>query len=158
MALTGKKLIFANAVLAGSSNKEAAIAAGYSAATASQAGSRLVKDLAVAAYLATRRPAPGAALSKPTPDAPAVPPVSPFNLAAAMTHSDPDSFLMAAMNDPTLTMRERMEAAKALMPFKHHKLGEGGKKDQKNEEAKKVASRFSTAAPPKLVAAGGKKI
>jgi phage terminase small subunit len=44
------------------------------------------------------------------------------------------------------------------MPYTHQRLGEGGKKDQKNAEAKKVASRFSPAAPPKLVAAGGKKV
>lgn len=44
MALTGKKRAFADAVLAGRSNKDAAIVAGYSPATASAAGSRLVKD------------------------------------------------------------------------------------------------------------------
>ena len=57
MALTGKKRLFADAVLAGKSNKDAAIAAGYSAATASAAGSRLVKDEQVAEYLLKRREA-----------------------------------------------------------------------------------------------------
>ena len=61
MALTGKKRAFADAVLAGRSNKDAAIEAGYSAATASAAGSRLVKDVEVAAYLAARRTSPSAA-------------------------------------------------------------------------------------------------
>ena len=52
MAFNSKKRLFADAVLAGKSNKDAAIAAGYSAATASAAGSRLVKDKDVVAYLA----------------------------------------------------------------------------------------------------------
>ncbi|WP_269764983.1 terminase small subunit [Burkholderia ubonensis] len=43
MALTARKRKFADALMAGRSNKAAAIAAGYSAATASQAGSRLVR-------------------------------------------------------------------------------------------------------------------
>lgn len=55
MALTGKKRVFADAVLAGRSNKDAAIEAGYGAATASAAGSRLVKEPPVAAYIASRR-------------------------------------------------------------------------------------------------------
>ena len=48
MTLTAKKRAFADAVLAGRSNKDAAIVAGYSPATASAAGSRLVKDPVVA--------------------------------------------------------------------------------------------------------------
>lgn len=51
MALTGRKLKFAAAVIAGFSNKDAAIKAGYSPATASPAGSRLVKDKDVVSYL-----------------------------------------------------------------------------------------------------------
>ena len=50
MALTGKKRLFAEALLAGKSNKEAALAAGYSPASASAAGSRLAKDKDVLAY------------------------------------------------------------------------------------------------------------
>ena len=57
MVLTGKKKVFADAVLAGKPNKQAAIDAGYSAATASAAGSRLVKDKEVASYLVKYREA-----------------------------------------------------------------------------------------------------
>jgi phage terminase small subunit len=52
------------------------------------------------------------------------------------------------MNDAGLEPKQRIEAAKALMPFMHKKLGEGGKKEEKAEAAKKVANRFSPAAPP----------
>ena len=55
MALTGKKRLFAKAVLAEESNKDAAMAAGCSAATTSQAGSRLVKGKDVVAYMARQK-------------------------------------------------------------------------------------------------------
>lgn len=155
MALTGKKRAFADAVLAGFSNKEAAIRAGYSAATAAAAGSRLVKDKDVAAYLAERKAAPK---DVPYVAAPSSAPKPTFDISAALMHSDPKAFLLAAMNDGELEPKLRIDAAKALMPFTHAKLGEGGKKDQKQEEAKKVASRFGQAAPPRLAAAGGKKV
>lgn len=159
MALTGKRKAFADAVLSGKSNRDAAIAAGYSAKTASAAGSRLVKDPKVAEYLKehkkTSRKAPAAAVSAP---APAPPQFKPFDLASALSHADPKAFLLAAMNDLNLDPKLRIDAAKAVMPFMHSKLGEGGKKEQREAEAKKVASRFASAAPPKLVAAGGKKV
>lgn len=156
MALTGKKRAFADAVLAGFSNKEAAIRAGYSAATAAAAGSRLVKDKDVAAYLAANRKAAPAGTKSTAAPPPAPRPT--FDISAALMHSDPKAFLLAAMNDGELEPKLRIDAAKALMPFTHAKLGEGGKKDQKQEEAKRVASRFGQAAPPRLAATGGKKV
>lgn len=156
MALTGKKRLFADAVIAGKSNRDAAIEAGYSAKTASAAGSRLVKDPEVAKYLKERKKAgrkePAASAESPPKPAPK------FDLSAALQHSDPKAFLLAAMNDLELEPRQRIEAAKTLMPFMHQKLGEGGKKEQQQANAQKVASRFAAAAPPKLVAAGGKKV
>lgn len=52
----------------------------------------------------------------------------------------------------------QMKALVALMPYVHAKRGEGGKKDQRQQAAEKVAGRFSAAAPPRLVAAGGRKV
>ncbi|MGK5028492.1 terminase small subunit [Janthinobacterium sp. GB4P2] len=152
MALTGKKRVFADAVLAGRSNKEAAIEAGYSAATASAAGSRLVKELPVAAYIAGRKSAhaaaPGAATKLPAPSS-GDEDIDPLNGAH---YVDPKDFLGAAMNAPELDMRQRIDCAKALMPFEHQKLGEGGKKGEKQAAAKTAAKgKFSPAAPPKLV-------
>lgn len=151
MALTGKKKRFAEAVFAGKTNKEAAIEAGYSKATASPAGSRLVKDKDVVAYLAKLKIA--AETGAPVPPDPA----PKFDLDAAMQHKDPRVFLMAAMNDIELAPKLRIDAAKALMPFEHKKLGEGGKKEQKQADAQKP-NRFAPSAPPKLAAVGGKKV
>lgn len=151
MALTGKKRVFADAVLAGRSNKDAAIEAGYSAATASAAGSRLVKEPPVAAYIASRRAAPATAPAASTkPPAPSGDEdIDPLN---GVRYVDPKDFLGAAMNAPDLDMRQRIDCAKALMPFEHQKLGEGGKKE-KNQEAAKTAAKgkFAPASAPKLV-------
>ncbi|WEE76628.1 terminase small subunit [Comamonas testosteroni] len=155
MALTGKKRLFAEALLAGKSNKEAALAAGYSAASASAAGSRLAKDKDVLAHQQRK----AAAIEKPEEVAPkADAPLGSFDLSQALAHRDPRAFLLAAMNDVLLEPKLRIDAAKALMPFEFAKKGEGGKKEQQADAAKKVASRFTPAAPPKLATANGKKV
>ena len=155
MALTGKKRLFAEALLAGKSNKEAALAAGYSAASASAAGSRLAKDKDVLAHQQRK----AVAAEKPKEVAPAeAAPLGSFDLSQALAHRDPRAFLLAAMNDVLLEPKLRIDAAKALMPFEFAKKGEGGKKEQQADAAKKVASRFTPAAPPKLASANGKKV
>jgi phage terminase small subunit len=154
MALTGKKRAFADAVLAGLSNKEAAIRAGFSEKTASAAGSRNVKDPDVKAYLDQRRQAPATAGAR-VPPAPG-PADEAFDIPPT---ADPVEFLTKVMNEPAADLRLRIDAAKAMLPFKHKKLGEGGKKDLKDDAAKAAgAGKFSATAPPKLVAAGGKKV
>jgi phage terminase small subunit len=158
MALTGKKRAFADAVLAGFSNKEAAIRAGFSEKTASAAGSRNVKDPDVKAYIekhraATAERAPATAKSAST----SLPHGD--DLIDIPATADPIEFLTTIMNEPAADLRYRIDAAKAMLPFKHQKLGEGGKKDQKQDAAAKAgAGKFAAAAPPKLVAAGGKKV
>lgn len=155
MALTGKKRLFAEALLAGKSNKEAALAAGYSAASASAAGSRLAKDKDVLAHQQRK----AVAAEKPKEVAPAeAAPLGSFDLSQGLAHRDPRAFLLAAMNDVLLEPKLRIDAAKALMPFEFAKKGEGGKKEQQADAAKKVASRFTPAAPPKLATANGKKV
>ncbi|MQA39023.1 terminase small subunit [Rugamonas aquatica] len=147
MELTGKRRAFADARLAGKSNKDAAIAAGYSAKTAGPAGSRLAKDPAIAAFIAKyQKPGEKAPPPPPAPTAPS------FDVQAAIMHSDPKNFLLVAMNDPAAPAKLRVEAAKALMPFMHKKPGETGKKEQRDVDAKKVAGRFASAAPPQLKA------
>ncbi len=163
MAFNSKKRAFADAVLAGKSNKDAAIAAGYSPATASAAGSRLVKDPDVAAYLSKHRKKGGtkaSAADKPAPNTPeqseaaavtSAAVAAGFDLSTILTFKDPKDFLLAAMNDQATEPKLRIDAAKTLMPFMHAKLAEAGKKDAKAEAAKKAASKFAPIVPPKLV-------
>lgn len=73
-------------------------------------------------------------------------------LSKALTHKDPQGFLLAVMNDGSSDAKLRVDAAKALMPFMHQKVGESGKKDEKATAAKKAANKFApTSAPLKLV-------
>lgn len=155
MALTGKKRAFADAVLAGLSNKDAAIAAGYSPATASAAGSRLVKDPDIAGYLeeqrkqAQKKPVDKSRKAAPKSAPPPAPtPRPPFDFAALVNFSDPKAFLKAVMNEPRADIKQRVEAAKALMPFEHERKGEGGKKQAKDEAAKQAANKFATPPAP----------
>lgn len=131
MDLTGKKRAFVDAVLAGKSNKEAAILAGYSAKTASAAGSRLAKDQAVVAYLKGRiaemakaevEPAPG-----PTP--------SDFRLdpSVPIVWTDPMVFLRAVMNHEYTDLKHRINAAKAMLPYEFAKKGDIGKKEEREQ-------------------------
>lgn len=147
MALTGKKRAFADAVLAGFSNKEAAIRAGFSEKTASAAGSRNVKDPDVKAYLDQRRAAGGGEAANVV-----LPPALADNLVDIPPTADPVEFLTKVMNEPAADLRLRIDAAKAMLPFKHKKLGEGGKKDQANDAAKGAAGRFGASRPPPLKA------
>lgn len=63
----------------------------------------------------------------------------------------PLDYLLEVMRDEFEERGRRMQAATIAAPYCHAKKGESGKKEQKDEAAKKVASRFSPAAPPKLV-------
>lgn len=166
MALTRKKRLFAEARVNGKSSKDAALRAGYSAKTAAQAGSRLVKDVDVQMLIAQLQkkgdamPAPSIA---PGPElaadaVPEVPADSPAiaegnQKTGAILYSDPKAFLMAAMNDLETEPKLRVDAAKALMPFVHGKVGDLGKKTARGDEAKKISSgRFGPSAPPALKA------
>lgn len=131
MPLTSKKQRFADAKLAGASNKEAAIQAGYSAATASPAGARLVKDPDVVAYISRARPK-GESESKI--EAPQAPP-----LTSAIGEKDPLRFLEGVMMGTIEANITQVRAAMAMLPFVHQRLGEGGKKEQKQAAAEEVS-------------------
>lgn len=64
-------------------------------------------------------------------------------------HGDPKKFLEMLLDNNLVDVKSRLDAAKALMPYKYKKLGEVGKKEQKEEDAKNAASRgFSPGKPP----------
>jgi len=138
MALTEKKRRFVAARQSGASNRDAALAAGYSEKTASQAGSRLAKDKVVLAHMA-RQQAVKATHTVSQQESIAI---------QAQKHADPQAFLLAVMNDEGEEMRLRMDAAKALMPYLHARKGDVGKKQVKQEAAKQITSRFAPSAPP----------
>lgn len=77
----------------------------------------------------------------------------PVPVGETLAHKDPKVFLLALMNDLEADVKLRADAAKALMPFMHQKIGEGGKKDEAAEKAKAAASgRYGVRQGPRLVA------
>lgn len=84
---------------------------------------------------------------KPPPEVPLIPPTDMLTLL--------QDIALGRIPDATAI---QVRAAIAAVQYTHAKVGEGGKKDQKNEAAGKVASKFGASPPPKLVAAGGKKV
>lgn len=64
---------------------------------------------------------------------------------------DPLVMLRHAMNEQTLDPKTRIQAATALLPYTHQKLGESGKKEKADEAAQgAVTGRFKPATPPQL--------
>lgn len=145
MALTDKKRRFADALMSGASQAEAAVTAGYSEKTAKQQGYKLARDPDVLRYIERmealedekqQASAEGRQVSLPD---------------LAQRFDDPADFLRSVMNNEREEMRLRMDAAKTLMPYTHAKLGEVGKKEQMREAAKEAGKgRFATGRAPRL--------
>jgi phage terminase small subunit len=144
---------FFQATLRGEKPEQAAISAGLSPKTAKAAGHRMRKHPAIVAALAAvgigTKPGPA---TKEKPDENGEEPDI-VTLDIAKT-DDPKVFLTALMNCPKAGVKARLEAAKALLPFEHSKIGDKGKKVTKEEGAKATASTddvYGTRRPPKLV-------
>lgn len=141
MALTDKKRRFVDSKAAGASNREAAEAAGYAAASASAAGSRLAKDPDVLAALeklkARRDVKPPRDANEAAPDSPGD---SDEDLADLPNTDDPLVWLLALMNEPNAKIFDRRNAAQSALPYFHGKKSGMGKKDQKLEDAEKVGA------------------
>lgn len=72
---------------------------------------------------------------------------------------DPLEFLLDVMQGRVEANAGQIRAATAAAQYVHAKRGEGGKKDAAGDRAKSAAGgKFAPAAPPKLVAAGGKVV
>lgn len=66
-------------------------------------------------------------------------------------HETPLEFLIAVMSKTELDMRLRLDAAKTAAQYVHPKVGENGKKEEKQQAAKSAGrGKFASATPPKL--------
>lgn len=141
---TRQQRLYAEARFAGAGRREAALAAGCPDKTATQAAAKLEKHPNVIAHLARLKQVesdtlPGAGRDAPPPD---------VELGGEF-FDDPKELLRHAMNDRRLDPKTRIQAAVALLPFEHQKLGESGKKQQQEKAAVGAATgRFAQAAPP----------
>ncbi|WP_158783288.1 terminase small subunit [Pantoea sp. BAV 3049] len=150
--LTGQKKKFADALMKGSNQRQAAIQAGYSEKTAKVKGSQLAKDKDVIGYMERVRAInPADSLSEPVRQADLPPVETPTQF------DDPIAVMKRIMSDNLLVdPKLSLEAAAKLAPYVCQKMGDTGKKEAKDAAAKKAASKFSGMAPPKLVVSNGR--
>lgn len=126
--------LFFKATLRGEKPEQAAISAGLSPKTAKAAGFRMRKHPAIVAALAavgigTKLPPQGKPESKAD--------ESEADIVTIDIPETEDSlvFLGALMNCSKAGVKARLEAAKALAPFQHPRVGEKGKKESKQDQA-----------------------
>lgn len=191
--MNATKMLFAQAVFEGKTNKAAAIAAGLSPKTAEQAGARLAKDKEVIEYVNRLRLMAESGQPKDQSD-----PIDNFSnqnwdvvhpsdgkkvstedimreVDKAMSqdksrgrgscndipdmgmdelviippcNGDPQKFLESLMDNNLVDVKTRVDAAKALMPYKYRKLGEMGKKEMKDEAAQDSVKKFAPRPAP----------
>ena len=162
MALTAKSKAFAQAVVDGMSNKDAAISAGYSEKTAMQQGSKLAKLPEVIAYIEKLTSAKKLTSSKEKPTGNVqVVKVEKIESGpeqvhgqfvgrdevAIGSHEDPLEYLKSVWMDDQADGKLRLDAAKAGLPYVHGKVADKGKKQTQEEEARAAAKsggKFAT--------------
>lgn len=138
MAMTDKKRAFADSLLSGAakniSNRDAAIEAGYSEATASQMGSKLAKDKDIKRYMAQQKLNNSEAIKAEVKERPKM----------TGSQSDPKDILLDLLNDsdPTIALK----AATALMPYMYARIAPAGKKEGEKQSAIEATKtgRFAT--------------
>lgn len=78
-------------------------------------------------------------------------PKEPVLMHLGAIYDEPDKFLKAVMNDSGTDAKLRVDAAKALLSAQVRRAENGGKKEAQQAAAKRVAGKFVSAAPPKLI-------
>lgn len=150
MALSEKMKKFAQAVVDGLSNKEAAISAGYAEKTASQQGSKLRKDPEISVYIEKlKADREGRSLTSEKPKVKAIEALSYEDedpIEDQYSTDDPLDFLINVMKNGGNEMMLRVNAARAALPYVHGKVAEKGKKETKEDAAKKATQggKFGT--------------
>lgn len=142
MALSEKMKKFAQAVVDGLSNKEAAISAGYAEKTASQQGSKLRKDPEIIVHIEKlKADKEGRSLTSGKPKVKTISTHEDDNPLDDEDYAkdDPLQFLIDVMNKSD-DMFLRFNAAKAALPYVHGKVAEKGKKQTQEDEAKAAAN------------------
>lgn len=126
MLLNDKQELFARNMAAGQNQAESCINAGYSKNGAAAAASRLMRNPEILARIEELRAQP-AGLNN---DVNKVVKSSHVAMPAQMVpDNDPMLFLQSVMNDERWPPKLRVDAAKALMPYVHARIGEAGKKE-----------------------------
>lgn len=160
MALTEMQQQFVVNKAAGIKNKEAAIAAGYSAKTADTIASRMMQQPDIKKAIAKAKRGLKSGGQQPSEDLTEDDLVDDKKRAMPKAHyADPIEFLTDLMNHKHMPVAMRADAAKQLLPYKHARIGEAGKKEKAKERAGEIARggkdaggkpKFATKTPPPL--------
>lgn len=161
--LTEKQLSFAQNIAAGVKQREAAIAAGYAPSPAAVTASNLMARSDIKAAVARfKREHKSGVTTPPDVDEGDLDNTEKRNKMPRAKYDDPIVFLTDLMNHKHIPLAMRADAAKQLLPYKHARIAEKGKKDTKVERAKAIAgggvkSKFATKTPPPLKLVNGGK-
>lgn len=139
MSLNDKQELFALNVAAGINQTEACVNAGYSRNGAAAAACRLMKNQAVLTRieeLKNQQNRLNKNINKIVNNDvnTDVNPVNPVK-SVSPPSDDPLQFLVMVMNDDSWPHKLRIDAAKTLMPYKHGRIGETGKKEAARDVA-----------------------
>lgn len=140
---TAKQRAFIHAFVRTGSGFQAALEAGYAESDARSRASKLLANPEVKREIdrLIKLAESGQPIGEPIP-----------------AHGDPLAYLAAVMTSEAADPRLRLDAAKALLPYKYAKLGEKGKKEQRLEAAKGAAGgKFAAGKPPAKVLAFTRK-
>lgn len=158
MALTAKSKAFAQAIIDGMTNREAAIHAGYSEKTASTKGSMLSKDPEIIAYIdslknksASKKEAPKSASDSNIVEVAKIERTEPEheqvhgqfvgkNEIGIGSLEDPLEYLKSVWTDDNQDKELRLAAARAALPYVHGKVADKGKKETKADAARNNAN------------------
>lgn len=133
--LTQKQQEFIANKIAGVTNRDAAIAAGYAVAGAAVAADKLMRNPAVRSAIKAATPAVDIKSGMPT--------------MPRAKYADAMTFLRDVMNHAQLPIAMRADAAKQLLPYQHARIGEQGKKQSAKDRAAKLAGKRGPFAPKK---------
>lgn len=159
--LTDKQQAFATNKAAGLTHREAAIAAGYAINSAAVAATQLMARTDIKAAIKAAKKTVGFDADSKGDDA-----IDAKNAMPKASYSDPISFLEDVMNHKLLPLAMRADAAKQLLPYKHARIGEAGKKQNATDRAKEIANGGKKGdkhafakkeAPPLRVVNGGRQ-
>lgn len=150
---------------AGVRQRDAAVAAGYSALTADRQASAMERreDIKKAIAQAKRTLKKSCQQVPGEKKAEEVDEIDKRRAMPRSKYADPIDFLTDLMNHKHMPVAMRADAAKQLLPYKHARIAEKGKKETKKERATEMSQagkpgakpKFSTKQPPPLRVVGG---
>ena len=140
--LTDKQRAFAVNKAAGVKHREAAIAAGYAPTAAAQQASILMSRPDIKAAIKAAKKLMTNGVMPEGVNIATEAGLDPKKNSMPKSHyADPVTFLEDLMNHQHVPLAVRADAAKQLLPYKHARIGEKGKKETAKDRAELIAGK-----------------